>query len=413
MNEANEIETIDSSNANVAYDAAGNMIRTPSLADDWPGHYHLTYDAWNRLVMVRDATEYYLIADIEYDGLNRRIEKYYSVVGDEEFDSRAYYYNDRWQVVEEHALNSDEVLILDSQYVWSPRYIDALILRDRDTNEDYQFDERLYALSDANFNVTALVDENGDVVERYVYDAYGNATVLEPNFSVDANNTSDYAWTTLYTGRSLDGESGLMYYRNRYYHTGLGGFVTRDPIGYRGKSLNLFGFLDSSPLSSVDPMGTVTVECFCKCTYVFGFYHPKFIETVEVQATGIVVRQCAKACEALSTTGEKICYDEDDIYCVYSGWKMKGGGVQPPDPIFIGTGKYWSCVRKGILVEAKMGACIGALLASGLAIPAACAETFGIACAAAISAGVGGSIICCDDAATAIYDYANDCIRLG
>ncbi|MBN2024939.1 MAG: RHS repeat-associated core domain-containing protein [Pirellulales bacterium] len=112
-------------------------------------------------------------------------------------------------------------------------------------------DERLYALSDANYNVTALTDADGDVVERY---AYGAATVLEPNFAADADNRSDVGNTTLYTGRSLDGESGLMYYRNRYYHTGLGGFVTRDPVGY-GDGPNLYQYVQGRPTYAMDPSG--------------------------------------------------------------------------------------------------------------------------------------------------------------
>jgi hypothetical protein len=48
--------------------------------------------------------------------------------------------------------------------------VDALVLRDRDTGGDPELDERLYVQQDANFNVTALVDTAGNVVERYVYD---------------------------------------------------------------------------------------------------------------------------------------------------------------------------------------------------------------------------------------------------
>jgi len=34
-----------------------------------------------------------------------------------------------------------------------------------------------------------------------------------------------------YTGRWLDDESGLMYYRARPYGPSLGRFVTQDPVG--------------------------------------------------------------------------------------------------------------------------------------------------------------------------------------
>ena len=65
------------------------------------------------------------------------------------------------------------------QYVWSPVYVDALVLRDRDSNGDGTLDERLYVAQDANNNITALFDNAGNVVERYVYDPFGQATVLD------------------------------------------------------------------------------------------------------------------------------------------------------------------------------------------------------------------------------------------
>ncbi|MBN2022232.1 MAG: RHS repeat-associated core domain-containing protein [Pirellulales bacterium] len=297
VNEANEIDGITGGWVTPEYDDAGNMIYAP-MPGDGTNHYHLRYDAWNRLVEVIEPGEYWSASQIEYDGLNRRIAKVGDIDQGEAFETREYYYNDRWQVVEEWALNSDEVLIPNSQYVWSPRYIDALILRDRDTDEDYEFDERLYALSDANYNVTALVDEDGDVIERYVYDAYGAVTVLEPNFAADADNRSDVHNTTLYTGRSLDGESGLMYYRNRYYHTGLGGFVTRDPISYRG-GFNLYEYVANSPVDYIDPLGLTPIAW----TKVGGPYRTHTILATEMRWVPISVGySLAWPCKCIETT---------------------------------------------------------------------------------------------------------------
>nr|WP_228499037.1 hypothetical protein [Thermogemmata fonticola] len=84
-----------------------------------------------------------------------------------------FYYSDQWQVLEERVGGSTTV-----QYVWSPVYVDALILRDRDSDGDGTLDERLWVAQDANFNVTALVDDSGNVVERYIYDPFGQPTVL-------------------------------------------------------------------------------------------------------------------------------------------------------------------------------------------------------------------------------------------
>jgi len=44
-------------------------------------------------------------------------------------------------------------------------YVDAMVLRDRDTDANGSLAERLWVQQDANFIVTPLVDNNGDVVE--------------------------------------------------------------------------------------------------------------------------------------------------------------------------------------------------------------------------------------------------------
>jgi len=54
-----------------------------------------------------------------------------------------------------------------------------------------------------------------------------------------------------YTGQRHDSETGLMYFKNRYYSTSMGSFVTRDPKEYiDGMSMYLgyFGGQDSDPM---------------------------------------------------------------------------------------------------------------------------------------------------------------------
>lgn len=64
--------------------------------------------------------------------------------------------------------------------------------------------QRLYVQQDANFNVTSLTDDSGVVVERYVYDPYGKQTVLEANWSVDADGQSDFAFRHGHQGGKYD-----------------------------------------------------------------------------------------------------------------------------------------------------------------------------------------------------------------
>jgi hypothetical protein len=109
------------------------------------------------------------------------------------------------------------------QVVWSPRTIDAPIIRDSDGDgvaadgdlgkADSGLDERLFYVTDANFNVTALVQgtpddaDLGKVVERYAYDPYGKVLVLDGADGVDPDTTAgdpDEEW-----GEDADGASDV------------------------------------------------------------------------------------------------------------------------------------------------------------------------------------------------------------
>jgi len=117
------------------------------------------------------------------------------------------------------------------QVVWSVRYTDALVRRDtNDDADDLCDDETLYALGDANFNTTALVNAAGTVLERYVYDPYGRVTVTDGTWTGRAGSL--YESTVLFAGYWRDTETGLYHVRNRMYHVRLGLWLIRDPEGY-------------------------------------------------------------------------------------------------------------------------------------------------------------------------------------
>ena len=134
-----------------------------------------------------------------------------------------------------------------TQYVWSPVYVDALVARDRDS-------ERVYVQQDANWNVTALVSTSGDVLERYIYDSYGQVTVLAPDWSTRSN--SSHAWVYLHHGGRFEGVSGLYNFRTRDYSPTLGRWMQQVPVPAPDSGNNFYLYAFASPTNWTDPGGS-------------------------------------------------------------------------------------------------------------------------------------------------------------
>ena len=101
-----------------------------------------------------------------------------------------------------------------------------------------------YYHADGLGSIVKLTDPAGSVVHSYRYDAWGNIEV--------GSATSGYA----YTGREWDSETGLYFYRARYYDPVAGRFISEDPIGSSG-GVNLYDYVSGGPVTRVDPFGLI------------------------------------------------------------------------------------------------------------------------------------------------------------
>jgi RHS repeat-associated protein len=232
-NKQNEITSIAGAST-PTYDAQGNL-----LTDETGKQF--VYDAWNRLVIVKTSGGSTL-ATYRYDALGRRVRE---TRGGTTTDL---YYSDEWQVLEER-VGGNAV----KSYVWSPVYVDAMIARDRDTDGNGSLDERLYVVHDANFNVVALLDTSGNVVERFAYDAFGVFNVLTPAWGSRAS--SNYAWVYLHQGGRWDADGALYSFRRREYSPTLGRWLSNDPIGFHAGDASLYRSVRNRPTTIVDPSG--------------------------------------------------------------------------------------------------------------------------------------------------------------
>ncbi|OXU14828.1 RHS repeat-associated core domain-containing protein [Sedimentisphaera salicampi] len=82
----------------------------------------------------------------------------------------------------------------------------------------------------------------------------------------------------MFTGRRYDSESGLYYYRARYYNPALGVFHSRDPLGYID-SMNLYAYCGNNPVNYVDPMGLRKLN-------KYGGWHFNYQETRDIIKEG-------------------------------------------------------------------------------------------------------------------------------
>ena len=94
-------------------------------------------------------------------------------------------------------------------------------------------------------SVVALSDSDGESCQSYEYSAYGQVWAEYSDFIVNPY---------MFTGRRFDYETGLYYYRARYYNPYIGRFLQTDPIGY-GAGINWYAYCGNNPVNRADPAG--------------------------------------------------------------------------------------------------------------------------------------------------------------
>lgn len=129
---------------------------------------------------------------------------------------------------------------------------------------DYRADEPIcmqasgvvsYYHRNGSHSTAAITDSTGALTECYAYSAVGGTTILAPD-GVTMRSTSTVGNPYMYTSRRFDIDAGLYYFRARYYDTGLGRFLSRDPDEYTHSDYNLYRYCRNSPLTYYDPRGT-------------------------------------------------------------------------------------------------------------------------------------------------------------
>jgi RHS repeat-associated protein len=101
-----------------------------------------------------------------------------------------------------------------------------------------------YFHADGLGSITSLSNSAGTIANTYTYDSYGNLTA----------STGTLVNSFRYTGCESDLETGMYYYRARYYDPSAGRFLNEDPLGLNAGP-NLYRYVGNNASTYFDPFG--------------------------------------------------------------------------------------------------------------------------------------------------------------
>src|SRR6202453_3450164 len=207
-----------STNVTFQYDGNGNLTND--------GLRNFVYDDENELIQVSISNQW--MSQFSYDGkMRRRIRTEFSWQGTWVQTNLVQYVYDGNLVIQERDINNLPTVTYTrgrdlSGGLAGAGGIGGLLARTAQAYVDAPLAGHSFYHSDANGNITMLIDSSQGIVAKYLYDAFGN-TISASGLLANAN-------VYRFSSKEWHQNSGLAYYLYRYYDPNLQRWLNRDPL---------------------------------------------------------------------------------------------------------------------------------------------------------------------------------------
>ncbi|MEF8730116.1 MAG: Calx-beta domain-containing protein [Accumulibacter sp.] len=278
-NQLNQYSTVGP--VSYQYDADGNLVEKTEGGQRWT----YGYDSDNRLISLVTPSDNWTY---EYDGLGNRVASVHDGVRTE-------------YVIDPSGLGN-VVGEYDSAGNLSATYTYGIGLVSRDD----ALQNAAYYAYDRLGNTSALTDELGRVVNRYVVAPFGDTLVSTELVENPFEFVGQYGL--------MAEQDGLTFMRARFYSSGLGRFLSQDPAGFQDGA-NLYDYVSGGATFSLDPSGLARVVMD---VFAYGFYGGFILES----STGQVVINLG--------LGGSIGFAKNKIGFTPISWSFKVGESEGP-----------------------------------------------------------------------------------
>ena len=227
----------------ISYDNVGNPIT-----------YRGKTFTWVKGTLLSQVVDNNTIINLSYDGFKQRIRKEIGSI------TTNYKYINNQLVIEER---TNGIIT----YLYSHEGIIGFVL----SNYDYSLNGIYLYEKNIQQDVVSIRDINNQIKAIYIYDAWGNHKVLNPNGTENTSSTFIGNINPIrYRSYYYDKDLKMYWLTTRYYDPEVGRFISPDHYSYldyqKLHGLNLYAYSKNNPVMYYDPSGHFALFTFLHAT---------------------------------------------------------------------------------------------------------------------------------------------------